>query len=316
MNSSKSPGSLALALAFFAIYFVWGTTYLASIIGLQSMPPFVLSALRYLAAAVLLGTYVVVSKKFRLDRRSLVVLAISGCLMLVGGSGLVVYGEQYVNSGYAAVIVASEPLWFILLDKKRWRLYFGNPGIMIGLVTGFIGIVLFTMLSPAEAAVRPGGILTGTVILLISSVLWVVGALYANKRLPPGGSTVSNTAVQLLSGGIASALLALILGEWNNFHPATVSLNAWLALLFLVIFGSLIAYVAFNWLLTVRPPAIVSTHTYVNPVVAIAIGSAFFDEAVGGRQILALAVVLVAVIVTQVSKDRALSRVGSEAPAS
>jgi drug/metabolite transporter (DMT)-like permease len=230
---NKRPGSknsVAIVLAFFAVYFIWGTTYLASIVGLESIKPFVLSALRYVAAAILLGGYMIVTKKFRVDRRSLVVLAISGSLMLAGGSGLVVYGEQYVNSGYAAVIVATEPLWFILLDKKRWKFY----------------------------------------------------------------------------------LLALLLGEWGHFNSEAVSMRAWSGLVFLVLFGSLIAYVAFNWLLTVRPPAIVSTHTYVNPVVAVAIGGAIGGEHLSGQQVLALCVVLIAVIVTQLSKQKALGKVGLE----
>lgn len=310
-----SNNSIAVILAFFAIYFIWGTTYLASIIGLEGLKPFVLSSLRYLAAALLLGAYLVFSGKFRLQRGSLPVLFISGSLMLVGGSGLVVYGEQYVNSGYAAVIVATEPLWFVLLDKKRWKFYLGNRVVVLGLIIGFAGILLFAWLSPAEAALKPGGIIQGTCILLISAVLWVTGSLYANKKLPAGGSNVTHTAVQLFSGGLVSAVLALVFGEWNVFDPVAVTANVWYALLFLIIFGSLIAYVAYNWLLTVRPPAIVSTHTYVNPVVAIVTGAAFGGEKISGQQVVALCVVVIAVIVTQLGKDKTLVKAGIETPA-
>ncbi|RYY58658.1 MAG: EamA family transporter [Chitinophagaceae bacterium] len=302
--SFSRPDSLKLAGAFFAIYFIWGTTYLAAMVGLEGMKPFVLSALRYVIAGLLMAGWLVYRKMKWPDRKSIRVLMISGCLMLVGGSGLVVYGEQYINSGYAAVIVATEPLWFVLFDRKRWSFYFTNRKIIAGLLTGFAGIALFACLSNASTELRPGGLLPGTLIVLVSATLWVGGTLYANKNIRSGTPQVAGTTVQLLSGGICAGLIGLLLGEWNGFHPAAIGSRAWGALAFLVVFGSIIAYASFNWLMTVRPPAVVSTHTFVNPVVAIIIGWAAAGESLSTGQVAALAVVLAGVILTQTAKQQ------------
>jgi drug/metabolite transporter (DMT)-like permease len=295
-----------LVLAFATIYIVWGTTYLANLFALESMKPFVISSVRYIAAGVILALWVLTKKMTWPDAKSLKVLIISGIIMLVGGSGLVVYGEQYVNSGYAAVVIATEPFWFVILDKVRWKLYFSDYRIVTGLVLGFVGIALFSYLSPDKqfSHSEDNHKLIGTVVVLVSSLLWVVGALYANKRLKKGSSNASNTMVQLFAAGIFSGLIASINGEWQSFEFTEITARAWGGLLFLIIMGTLLAYLAFTWLLTVQPPAIVSTHTYVNPVVAILIGWLFAGETITYSQLLALVIVLLGVVLTQSGKQR------------
>ncbi|RYY54812.1 MAG: EamA family transporter [Chitinophagaceae bacterium] len=302
MEKRISPWKLAGA--FFAVYFIWGTTYLASLFGLEGMGPFVLSALRYGSAAILLGIWVFARKLHWPARENFPRLVLSGALMLVGGSGLVVYGEQYVNSGYAAVVVASEPLWFVILDRKRWSFYFGNWKIIAGLLTGFGGIILFSFYSSGNAELRPGGILPGTLIILGSAVLWVVGTLIAAGITTRQGSNIARTTVQLISGAIVASLIAAFTGEWTTFAPALVSDRAWAGLAFLVIMGSIVAYVSFNWLVTVRPPALVSTHTYVNPVVAVLLGWTLAGELLSGRQVAALFIVLAGIAITQIQHNK------------
>ena len=305
MNTTPSdPGRFRLAAAFFAIYFIWGTTYLAALVGLEGMKPFVLSALRYLIAGTLMASWIFYRGIKWPRGKNVTVLLISGCLMLVGGSGLVVYGEQYINSGYAAVVVATEPLWFVLFDRKRWGFYFSSKQIIAGLLLGFAGVALFAVLSGSNVELRAGGLLPGTLIVLVSAMLWVGGTLYAARISGSGSPQVTSTCIQLLGGGLFAALIALLLGEWGEFHPEAISTRVWVALGFMVVFGSIIAYASFNWLVTVRPPAVVSTHTYVNPVVAIVVGWAFAGESLSAGQIAALSVVLAGVILTQTAKQK------------
>lgn len=297
---------LRLVLAFGAIYFVWGTTYLANLYALQGIPPFIISALRYLLAGLLLGTLALSKGQVLPSGTTIRDLAISGILMLVGGSGLVVVAEQYIASGVTAVIVATEPLWFVLLDKPRWRHYFSNKKIVAGLLIGFAGVLLFAQFGPERQSAQQNAShqLVGTAIVLAGALLWVVGTLFAARRIKPDSYNLWHTTIQLLAASLFAALIALINGEWSTFSLQTVSLSAWGGLAFLIVFGSLIAYLAFAWLITVQPPALVSTHTFVNPLVAVLVGWLVVGEGVTAGQGIALAVVLVGVVLAQLGKVR------------
>ncbi|RZK45385.1 MAG: EamA family transporter, partial [Pedobacter sp.] len=276
--------------------------YLAALFGLESMKPFVLSSLRYLTAGILLTAWILLRKLKWPQRKDITVLSVSGVLMLVGGSGLVVFAEQYISSGYAAVIVATEPLWFVLLDRKRWGIYFRNLNICLGLLIGFTGIALFSWFSPNAESADNTDKLIGTFLTLLSAMFWVTGTLYAGKVSKASNSTVVNTTVQIYAAGIFCVLLALVLGEWDVFRVEDVTPKAWGGLLFMVVMGSIMAYMAFNWLVTVQPPAIVSTHTYVNPVVAIFAGWLLANERITLYQGISLAIVLAGVILAQTGK--------------
>jgi len=291
--------------ALFAIYFIWGTTYLAGAFALSGFPPFTISAIRYLAAGLLLSLVLGIKEISFPQRKYWRVLAVSGILMLCGGSGLVIVGEQYISSGSAAVIMATEPLFFILLDRSRWREYFSNKRLIAGLVTGFAGLAFFTYFSPAgHPPVEPRPVL-GTLITLISAVCWVVGALYAKRKVPAGAGNLSNSAIQLLAAGLFAALVAGIKGEWAGLNLQAIPFKAWAGIAYLVVMGSLVAFLAFNWLITVKPPAVVSTHTYVNPAVAILMGWLLAAEPVNALQLIALAVVLTGVLLSQSRRNAA-----------
>ena len=296
-----------LVLAFVAIYFVWGTTYLANLYALKAIPPFIISALRYLIAGSILAM-LAYSKNQTFPRgKEIRDLAVSGILMLVGGSGLVVVAEQYITSGSAAVIVATEPLWFVLLDHSRWKLYLNDKKIIAGLLIGFAGIVLFAQFAPVNSPHEDQSAdqLLGMAIVLAAAILWVIGTLFAARRIKPGSYSLWHTTIQLMAAGLFATFLALVNGEWSTFVWHAVPLPAWGGLVFLIVFGSLIAYLAFAWLVTVQPPAIVSTHTYINPLIAVLIGWLGAGEQVTGRQVVALTIVLTGVVLTQLSKMRA-----------
>ncbi|MDO6434866.1 EamA family transporter [Flavitalea sp. BT771] len=304
MNTKK----ILIILAFIAIYFIWGTTYLANLFGLQGMKPFVLSTLRYTAAAVILLVWCFVRRLSFPKGGQLKVLAISGLLMLGGGAGFVVIGEQYINSGHAAVIIATEPLLFLLMDKKSWRTNFSDKWMLTGLLLGFTGIFMFSRFTAATGTAMGGVMETikGTVLVLLSSVFWVSGTLYARRHQVSHSSGVADAAVQHLAAAIACCVIALSQGEWGSFSPSEIPTTTWGALAFLVVMGSLVAFIAFSWLIKVRPPAIVSTHTYVNPVVAVVIGCLIAKEQIAPMQIAALVMVLAGVVLTAMKKTSAL----------
>ncbi|MBW8687534.1 EamA family transporter [Chitinophaga rhizophila] len=300
MGTERSAPQWLIILAFMAVYIVWGTTYLAVIYGLRGFPPFMLSALRYLMAAILLLSWCLYKRMPWPGWSVIKVCIVSGILMLVGGSGIVAWAEQYVTSGQAAIVIAAEPFVFLLADRKRWREYFGNAFILTGLLVGFGGIILFFGGGSSAAQPETGVSMqwVGYGAILLGTVFWVAGALHAegnlNKRIP----NVLSSGIQLLAAAIASGVLSGATGEWSGFHFERVPLQAWAGLLYLVFFGSLIAYMAFTWLITVRPPALVSTHTYVNPVVAVLMGWAFVNEQLSWMQLLAMFVILVGVLLT------------------
>jgi len=300
MNTKK----LLTVLAFTAIYFIWGTTYLANRFGLQEMKPFILSTLRYSAAAILLLIWCFIKKLSFPKGRQLKVLVISGLLMLGGGAGFVVIGEQYINSGHTAVVIATEPLLFLLMDKKGWRANFSNKWLLTGLLLGFTGIFMFSRFTTDPHAVADNvvGSIKGTALVLMSCIFWVSGTLYARRRQTAEGSGVADAAVQHLAAAIACGVIAFSLGEWHSFSPSEISSSTWGALAFLVVMGSLVAFMAFSWLMKIKPPAMVSTHTYVNPVVAVVIGCLVAKESVSGVQIAALVMVLAGVVLTGIKK--------------
>ncbi|GAA0546404.1 EamA family transporter [Chitinophaga japonensis] len=310
--TSNNPPRWLVVLAFLAIYIVWGTTYLAIAVGLQGFPPFVLTAMRCVVAGLLLLAWCLARGEKLPGRGTIGNSAVSGILMLVGGTGLVSWAEQYVNSGYAAIIMATEPFFFVLLDKKQWSSYFSNKWVLLGLLIGFAGIVLFfhyTGEQRPEVSMDTTMVLTGNGVLLLGAILWVVGSLYARNKLDHSHSNTLTTGLQLLAAGLFSALTAAATGEWGRFSFAQVPAAAWGGFLYLVVMGSLVAYMAFTWLITIRPPALVSTHTYVNPVVAVLMGWAFAGEHISLLQVLALLVILLGVLFTNVPNYKLMKAV-------
>jgi drug/metabolite transporter (DMT)-like permease len=298
-NTPTQPSRLLIVLAFFAVYFIWGSTYLAVRFGLTGFPPFVLVSLRYLVAGVLMLSYCKIKGQnlpaFNLLNRQ----AVSGILMLVGGTGTVAWAEQYITSGQVAVLIAAQPLWFLVLDKQRWAEYFGDKFIISGLLVGFLGIFLFMKLGSDEEIKQSSMIITAMIGVQIGAVLWVVGSLMT-KKSKGSSSVIMNSSIQLIAASIFSALVALFAGEYHHLNLTQVPLNAWLGLTFLITFGSLVAYLAYIWLLNHVAPALISTYTYVNPVVAVFLGWALTNEKFYSGQFIGLGVILIGILLVNV----------------
>jgi len=289
---------LLLIFAFFNIYIIWGSTYLAVAFGLKGFPPFILVGLRYIVAGLILLAFAKIKGEKLPPLKIISRHALSGILMLVGGTGMIAWAEQYITSGQAAILIATEPLWFLLLDRKNWKTYFSNKYIISGLIIGFGGIFLFLKSNNLQVNHSTIGLIA-TLVVLVSAVWWVLGSLLINNT--KGSSSIAmNSSIQLLSAAAVSGVIASFTGEFSGFSITKVPVQSWLGLLFLIVFGSLIAYMSFVWLITKRPPALISTHTYVNPVVAVLLGWLFAHESLVKEQLAALVIILVGIVLVNV----------------
>ena len=306
LQSSPSTGLTYLAFANISI--IWGSTFLAIVYALRGFPPFLLSGLRFFVAGMLLLSWRLAVGEKMPAWRDWGKNAIAGALILGGGTGLIAWAEQYVSSSEAAIVSATAPFWFMAMDTKNRKAYLADKLSVLGLLIGFGGLLLFVGNSLGSAHIGNGTQrITAFVLLALSSVSWVIGSLYA-KNNPPSGSTVSNTAQQLVAGGGISLLAGVVMGEGRSFSPAQVPAEAWVGLAFLIVMGSIVAYLSYVWLLGTASPVLVSTHTYINPVVAVTIGWLFLGETVSVLQLAGLGIILAGVLLTNLSGYRIQTR--------
>jgi len=296
-NRVAVPRWLVL-FCFFNVYVIWGSTYLAVRFGLTGFPPFILVALRYGVAGILMLGYCRLKRESLPTGKLLGKQALSGILMLVGGTGMVAWAEQYVGSGQVAVLVAAQPLWFLVLDRQRWSEYFSDKFIVSGLLVGFLGIFLFVQMGHRESVNSDMGLIA-MIGVEIGAMLWVVGSLLTKNST--GQSTVTmNSSIQLIAASIFSALIAFAGGDHRRFSFADVPTEAWAGISFLIVFGSLVAYLSYIWLLNNVSAALISTYTYVNPVVAVLLGWALANERLYAQQLIGLVVVLAGILLVNV----------------
>ncbi|ASW73040.1 EamA family transporter [Chryseobacterium piperi] len=306
-----SKNNWLIPVAFTNIYVIWGITFLAISFGLKGFPPFILSGFRFLVAGILMLAYLLAKGEKANSVINWRKNGITGILILTGGTGLVAWGEQYITASEAAITIATGPFWFIAIDKKNWKYYFSDKFIPIGLIIGFIGLILFLKGSVNanvhHTATGSSLRITAFIVLAISSVAWVLGSLYSKKN-PSSHSTFMNIAQQLIIAGIASFVIAYFRKEWNNFSITGIPLSAWLGVLFLIFFGSIIAYLSYIWLLSVKPAALVSTHTYINPIVTVFAGWIIANQTINGNQLFGLSIILTGVLLTNITKYFKLSK--------
>ena len=298
-----------IILAFAAIYIIWGSTYLAILFVIADIPPLFMSGIRFLAAGIILYGWCLWKREKLPGYSSFIKNSVCGILMLFGGMGAVAWSEQYIPSGLAAVIVTTVPFWFVLLDKKKWPFYFSNKLILPGLLLGFAGVLLLvgfdTHLFPANA--DNSKTVLGISVIIAGGVAWTAGSLFS-KYKPTGNSVLMNAAVQLVVAGFFSFIISVFSGEALDFNLAAVKTSAWLALIYLIIPGSLIAYLCYLWLLNVRPAAQVSSYVYVNPLVAVLLGPIFVGEKITSVQILSLIIILSGVLLVNMPKYKTTNK--------
>lgn len=297
----KRPSQLLVIAAFAAIYLIWGSTYLAIMIAIRDIPPLLMAGSRFLLAGVFLYIFCRIRGEGTPDLRSLGSMSLSGALMLFLGTGAVAWAEQYISSGLTAIIVATVPLWFVLLDKRQWKFHFSSGWIMAGLLIGFAGVLL--LFADKKSFSLDGGRMKIVCffVLIAGSVAWTIGSLHS-KYKPVQASTIMKAAIQMIVAGICALLTGIFIGEHHDFVWSAVSRDSLLALLYLIIVGSLVGYMAYIWLLGVRSPALVGTYAYVNPVVAVFLGAWIIEEPISSQQLIALAVILSGVILVTLTR--------------
>jgi len=298
----NSPSTLRIVAAFSAIYLLWGSTYLFIRFGVETIPPYILAGLRHLIAGTLLYSWVRMRGAGRPTRAQWLVCAVVGTLLLVGGNGSVTWAEQRVPSGLAALLVATMPLWMVLLDWLRPGGLRPRIGAAVGLLLGFGGVAL--LVGPTKVgteAVDP----VGATVLVLAALSWAAGSLYSRRAKLPA-SLLQAAAMQSLAGGLILLALGAASGQWARFDPAQVSPRSWISLGYLVVFGSLLGFTAYIWLLRAAAPSRVATYAYVNPVVAVLLGWAFAGEPVNARMLGATALIVAAVALVIMNQHRTL----------
>ncbi|MBK1897283.1 EamA family transporter [Chryseobacterium paridis] len=310
MSTTHTKNNWLIPIAFTNIYVIWGITFLAISFGLKGFPPFILSGFRFLIAGILMLGYLLTKGEKANSLINWKKNGITGILILTGGTGLVAWGEQYITASEAAITIATGPFWFIAIDKKNWKYYLSDKFIPIGLIIGFIGLILFlkgSVNSNTHHVVSGSLRVTAFIVLAISSIAWVLGSLYSKKN-PSSHSTLMNIAQQLIIAGVTSFIIAFFRNEWNTFSIIAIPISAWLGVLFLIFFGSIIAYLSYIWLLSVKPAALVSTHTYINPIVTVIAGWIIANQTINGNQLYGLSVILIGVLLTNITKYFKLSK--------
>lgn len=289
----------AIWSALIAVYLIWGSTYLAIRYAVETTPPFLMAAVRFIVS----GGFLYVLRRLSGDPRPTALewrsAAIIGVFLLVGGNGGVVWAEQFVTSSLAALLVATVPLWMVLIDAFRPTAR--RPGIIAvtGILIDFGGVVL---LIGSVASGTDAEHLLGAAALVGASLAWTMGSLYGRSAKLPA-SPLLGTGMEMLAGGVALLFVAIVLGEWNSFELAAVSRRSALALLYLTVIGSA-AFVAYVWLLRVAPTPLVATYAYVNPLVAVLLGYFLAQESMTPRTLLAATLIIGSVVLVTIAQRR------------
>jgi drug/metabolite transporter (DMT)-like permease len=304
-ESPRGPSAAKLVAAFGSIYVIWGSTYLAIRVAIETIPPFLMAGVRFLVAGAAMYAWVRARGAPAPEPRHWRAAALIGALLLVGGNGGVVWSEQRVPSGLTALIITTVPIWMVVLEAAR-------PGgtrparrVFAGTALGIAGLAI--LLGPEQ--LLGGGRIDpiGAGVLVLASLSWSIGSL-ASRHVALPSSALLGTAMEMLAGGAFLTILGLATGDAARFDARAVSLGSIAALLYLCVFGSIVAFTAYVWLLRVTTPARVSTYAYVNPVVAVLLGALLAGEPLTPRVLVASVIILGAVALVASARVRGRAR--------
>ncbi|HVF58008.1 MAG TPA: EamA family transporter [Pyrinomonadaceae bacterium] len=297
--------------AWASVCFFWGTTYLAIRVGLETIPPMLLAGIRFLIAGVVLFLLMRCQQNVRLPRgREWFELAVVGLMLLGVGNGLVVLAEQWIPSGMAALLVATSPFWIVGLERMQKGGERANASAIVGMLIGFAGLALLVAPHLFGASLNKYYVF-GLVAIQIGCFSWSAGSVYA-KRRPTGVAPLMSAAVQMLYAGAALTLIGTLGGEWGEMRLSARSLGA---LAYLIVFGSIVAYSSYTYAMQKLPLSLVTTYSYINPVIAVLLGWAILGEPLGWRVAVATMVILGGVALVKASPKellRLLRRPGRE----
>jgi drug/metabolite transporter (DMT)-like permease len=288
-------------ISLIALYLVWGTTYLAIRFAVQTIPPFLMAGSRFLVAGLILYVWRRLAGDPAPTARQWRSATIIGLLLLLGGNGVVSWAEQHVASGIAALMIASIPLWIAVIDALRPGGIRPDLRIVAGLLLGFAGMALL-ITSSGGSTQTAGRDLLGLLALLGAALIWSIGSIYARDADMPQ-SALLGTGIEMLGGAAGLFFVGTITGEWTQVHPQAIASSSLIGLAYLVVFGSLIGFVSYTWLLRHAPLSLVSTYAYVNPIVAIFVGAWLGKEVINGRIILSALIIIGSVVVINLSRQ-------------
>jgi len=295
---------ILLIAAFAAVYIFWGSTYLAIKYAIETLPPFLMAGARFVFA----GSILLIWARFSADyerpttahwRTSFIV----GTLLLLGGNGGVVFAEHHISSSLAALLVATEPFWIVLLSWLWLKKSRPNLKVALGLAIGFFGVWFLIDGQNADGAANSGSMqFFGTIVVMAAAFSWATGSIYG-LRAPVPKSSLQTAGMQMFAGGLVLLFVSLILGEWSSFNIAEVSGNSWFGLVYLIVFGSLIGFTAYSWLLKNAQPTMVATYAYVNPVIAVLLGWLIAGESFTGQMLIGAGVIVGSVVLITSQND-------------
>ncbi len=299
---AKPAPLITVIIAFAIVYIVWGSTYFFIQASERDFPPFLLGGIRFFASGIILLAWCAIKKYKLVDLSQIKSSFIVGNLLLFIGTGSIIWAEKTLPSSFVAVWVSAAPLWFVLLDGRNRRANFSNKHIIIGVFTGFLGVILlfsekfFSSFSAASGAFQ----IIRLLVIIAGTIAWCIGSLYSKYN--SGGNMMVGAAWQMIFAAITFLIVACSNGEITHFHVQDIHVRAWLSIIYLITMGSLAGYSAYIWLLQVRPVTQVSTNAYVNPVVAVLLGVFFGGESMDALQIVALAIILSSVFIINFDK--------------
>ena len=295
--------SISVIIAYFLIYVVWGSTYYFIGVALKGFPPFLLGAIRFTIAGLMLLGWCIFRGETVFNKNLLKKSAITGIVLLFIDMAVVMLAQQYLSSSLVAIIASSTAIWIMALDAPMWKKNFRNPATMAGIVAGFLGVLMLYVEQLDTTDVMTENSEYGVLILVFGCISWALGTLYAKYRSSAAEdvNAFAGSAWQML---FASAMFWLCSCFTGDIHTdlSQVPASAWLSLAYLILFGSILAYSAYVWLLKVRPATEVATHAYVNPLIAVFFGKTFGKEHISFIQILGLLIILFSVMLVNRKK--------------
>ena len=290
--------------AFVSIYLIWGSTYLAIRYAVETMPPFVMAGTRFLISGILLYVWARwrgASPPKLVQWRN---ATIAGAFLLLGGNGGVVWAQQTVPSGLAALLVSILPFWMVIIEWARPPRRRPSAAVLIGVVVGFIGLVV--LIGPGDIGAN-GVSLVGAIVLVLASLSWAIGSFWSRDADMPASGLLT-TGMEMLGGGLLLFLVGVVAGELRGLDLHAVSTAAWVGWVYLIVFGSLIAFTSYIWLLDKVSPARLGTYAYVNPIVAVILGWAIAGETLSVRTGVAAAIVICAVALITTARSTTTAR--------
>ncbi|GAA3919510.1 EamA family transporter [Hymenobacter algoricola] len=298
---APAPSRAAIIGAFAIVYIIWGSTYLGIRFAIDSIPPLLMAGSRYLLAGVLLYGFMRLRGAPAPTLRGWGHALLIGICLLTFGNGGVTLGEQYIPSGLTALLVAVVPLFLAVLGWLSGLSGRPTPRVALGLLIGMAGVYLVARTPGVSHVARPGHENLGFGLVMTAALMWAVGSLYAKKHQPASSPFVAG-GMQMMCGGLLMLLIGIIRGETQGFELAAVTAQSWLAYVYLVTLGSIVAFSAYIWLLQAVEPALAGTNSFVNPVVAVLLGWALAGEQLSAPMLGGAALIVVAVVLVVLGK--------------